>query len=67
MIRRLECTDAESNKFWEIDVSGKTFTVHCGRIGTDGRRSTCCATFRCFSGWTSADALAAFKASLSAV
>jgi predicted DNA-binding WGR domain protein len=29
---------ATSAKFWEIDVSGGTVTVHFGRIGTKGQQ-----------------------------
>lgn len=30
--------DAKSNKFWHIDPSGAGFTVHFGRVGTDGQK-----------------------------
>jgi predicted DNA-binding WGR domain protein len=38
--RRFEFTDAKSNKFWEITVTGKKVTVQFGRIGTDGQAQT---------------------------
>jgi predicted DNA-binding WGR domain protein len=34
---RLECKDAQHDKFWEASVSGSTLTVRFGRIGTDGQ------------------------------
>ena len=34
---RLECRDAQHDKFWEASVSGSTLTVRFGRIGTDGQ------------------------------
>jgi DNA ligase len=38
--RRFEFTDAKSNKFWEISMSGTDVTVHFGRIGTNGQTQT---------------------------
>jgi predicted DNA-binding WGR domain protein len=35
--RRFEFTSGSSRKFWEISVSGNTFTVRFGRIGTTGQ------------------------------
>jgi len=37
MTRRFEYTDAKSNKFWEVIVTGKQVTVRYGRIGTEGQ------------------------------
>ena len=34
--RRFEFSEGSSNKFWEIQVSGKKFTTRHGRIGADG-------------------------------
>ena len=34
--RRFEFSEGSSNKFWEIQVSGKKFTTRHGKIGTDG-------------------------------
>jgi len=39
-MRRFEFSDGKSNKFWEIDLEGDSFTVRYGRIGTDGQSST---------------------------
>jgi WD40 repeat protein len=36
----LEFTDEKSNKFWEITLDGKSFTVRYGKIGTDGQIQT---------------------------
>lgn len=36
-MRRFEFKDAKSNKFWEVDVQGKTLHVNFGRIGTGGQ------------------------------
>ena len=38
--RELEFTGGSSSKFWNIELSGNTHTVHYGRIGTDGQRKT---------------------------
>ncbi len=35
-----ELTDEKSNKFWQIVVSGNSYTTTYGRIGTDGGSST---------------------------
>ena len=35
--RRFELVSGSSSKFWEITLSGKTFTVRYGKIGSDGR------------------------------
>ena len=37
---RLEMTEGTSNKFWEIELSGKSFTTRWGRIGTKGQEKT---------------------------
>lgn len=34
---RYEFSDDKSNKFWEIQLEGKSVTTHWGRIGTDGQ------------------------------
>ncbi len=39
-MRRFELTDGSSSKFWEVSVSGKTLSVHFGRIGTNGQLQT---------------------------
>lgn len=36
---RYEFKDGSSNKFWEIDLDGTSFTTSYGRIGTDGQTS----------------------------
>lgn len=38
--RLFEFRDGKSDKFWEIDVSGKSHTVRYGRVGTDGQSKT---------------------------
>jgi len=38
--RRFEYTDAKSQKFWEIGISGADVTVCYGRIGTNGTTKT---------------------------
>ncbi|EMY79497.1 WGR domain protein [Leptospira weilii serovar Ranarum str. ICFT] len=40
MKHRLTYQDATSNKFWNIEVSGKSFTVTYGKIGTSGQTQT---------------------------
>ena len=35
-MRRFEFVDSTSNKFWEVDVKGKTLNVTFGKIGTKG-------------------------------
>jgi len=37
---RLQLSDAKSDKYWEIRVSGASHKVHWGRTGTEGRRKT---------------------------
>ena len=39
-MRRFEFSEGKSNKFWEIEVSGSSFTTTHGKIGTDGRSTT---------------------------
>ena len=34
----LEFSDGKSNKFWAITLDGTSFTVHYGRIGTNGQQ-----------------------------
>ena len=36
-MRRFEFVDGTSNKFWEVDVKGKTLNVTFGKIGTKGQ------------------------------
>ena len=36
-MRRFELSDSISNKFWEVDVKGKTLNVTFGKIGTKGQ------------------------------
>jgi len=36
-MRRFEFVDSTSNKFWEIDVKGKTLNITFGKIGTKGQ------------------------------
>ena len=36
-MRRFELVDGKSNKFWEIDREGTSYTVRYGRIGTSGQ------------------------------
>ena len=36
-MRRFELSDSTSNKFWEVDVNGKTLNVTFGKIGTKGQ------------------------------
>jgi len=38
--RRFEFTSGSSNKFWEISLSGNSFTVRFGRLGTAGQSQT---------------------------
>lgn len=38
--RRFEFVDGKSNKYWEIQLHGKSFTVTWGRIGTAGQTQT---------------------------
>lgn len=39
-MRRFEFKDGTSNKFWAAGVDGSKFTVHYGRIGTEGKSQT---------------------------
>jgi cell wall assembly regulator SMI1/predicted DNA-binding WGR domain protein len=39
-MRRFECKEGSSNKFWEVTVSGNTLTVRFGRIGTAGQEKS---------------------------
>src|SRR5262245_21659509 len=39
-MRTFEFKDGKSNKFWNIELKGKSFTVTYGRIGTDGQTQT---------------------------
>ena len=39
-VRRFEFVSGGSQKFWEIAVAGKSFTVRFGRIGTRGQEQT---------------------------
>jgi predicted DNA-binding WGR domain protein len=36
---RYEFSDGSSNKFWQIELEGSSFTTTYGRIGTDGQSS----------------------------
>ena len=36
-MRRFEFSDSTSNKFWEVDLKGKTLNVIFGKIGTNGQ------------------------------
>ena len=36
-MRRFEFSDSTSNKFWEVEVKGKTLNVTFGKIGTKGQ------------------------------
>ena len=38
--RRFEYKDAKSDKFWEIELDGNSYTVHYGRCGTNGQTKT---------------------------
>jgi uncharacterized protein (TIGR02996 family) len=39
-MRTFVFSDATSNKFWHIELTGKTFTVTFGRVGTNGQTQT---------------------------
>jgi predicted DNA-binding WGR domain protein len=39
-VRRYEFVDGSSNKFWEISLSGDSFSVRFGRIGAAGQAQT---------------------------
>jgi predicted DNA-binding WGR domain protein len=38
--RRFELVDGTSNKYWEIELASKSFSVRWGRIGTAGQSQT---------------------------
>ncbi len=40
MKRLFHFQDGKSNKFWEIELSGNSFTVRFGKIGTNGQTQT---------------------------
>lgn len=39
-MRRFELSEGSSHKFWQIEVTGESFTVTYGRIGTAGQAQT---------------------------
>jgi uncharacterized protein (TIGR02996 family) len=39
-MRSFQYSDAKSHKFWNIDVSGKSFTVTYGKVGSAGQSQT---------------------------
>jgi uncharacterized protein (TIGR02996 family) len=39
-MRRYEFKEGTSNKFWEIELEGESFTTRYGKIGTDGQETT---------------------------
>jgi uncharacterized protein (TIGR02996 family) len=39
-MRTFVFTDGSSNKFWHIELTGKSFTVQFGRVGTSGQTQT---------------------------
>ena len=39
-MRTFQFSDARSHKFWQIEVSGKSFTVTYGKVGTAGQTQT---------------------------
>ncbi|HJZ55083.1 MAG TPA: WGR domain-containing protein, partial [Gemmataceae bacterium] len=39
-MRTFQYSDAKSHKFWNIEVSGKSFTVTYGKIGAAGQTQT---------------------------
>src|ERR1043165_1915846 len=39
-MRTFQYSDAKSHKFWNIEVSGSTFTVTYGKVGSDGQTQT---------------------------
>lgn len=39
-MRRFEFSEGGSQKFWEIDVQGSSFTVRYGKIGSEGQSKT---------------------------
>jgi predicted DNA-binding WGR domain protein len=38
--RRYELSEGSANKFWEIEISGKSITTRWGRIGSNGQSKT---------------------------
>lgn len=36
---RYELSEGSSNKFWQIELKGTSFTTTFGRLGTDGQQS----------------------------
>jgi predicted DNA-binding WGR domain protein len=36
-MRRFELVEGSSSKFWQVELSGSSFTVTWGRIGTAGQ------------------------------
>jgi predicted DNA-binding WGR domain protein len=39
-VRRFECREGTSDKFWEVEVRGAEVTVRYGRVGTQGQART---------------------------
>jgi uncharacterized protein (TIGR02996 family) len=39
-MRKFTCTAGKSNKFWDIELKGKSFTVTWGRVGSAGQSLT---------------------------
>ncbi len=39
-MRMFQCSDAKSHKFWNIEVSGSSFTVTYGKVGASGQTQT---------------------------
>lgn len=39
-MRRFEFNEGSSNKFWQIELTGDSFTVTWGRVGTNGQTQT---------------------------
>ncbi len=39
-MRTFQYSDATSHKFWNIDVSGNSFTVTYGKVGAAGQTQT---------------------------
>jgi uncharacterized protein (TIGR02996 family) len=37
-MRKFICADGKSNKFWNIEVEGRRFTVQFGKVGTAGQK-----------------------------
>jgi predicted DNA-binding WGR domain protein len=40
MKKRLEYRDEKTQKFWEGNVEGRSYTIRYGKIGTNGHEST---------------------------